>query len=47
MELFLDSTEPNSHFEPLFAEVIEVLREIWPFEHKFQARNFGQPLVNF
>ena len=27
--------------EPSFAAIHEVLREIRPFEHKFQAKNFG------
>ena len=38
---FLDSTKSNLNFEPLFAAIHEVLREIRPFEHEFQARNFG------
>ena len=42
MKLFLDSTQSNLNFEPLFAAIHEVSRKIWLFEHKFQARNFGQ-----
>ena len=42
MRLLLDFTQPNLNFEPLFAAIHEVLREIWLFEHKFHARNFGQ-----
>ena len=38
---FLDSTKSNVNFEPLFAPIHKVLREIWPSEHEFQARNFG------
>ena len=28
--------------EPSFVGIHQVLREIWPFEHEFQFRNFGQ-----
>ena len=42
MLLFIDSTKSNLNFEPLFAAIHEVLREILLFEHEFQARNFGQ-----
>ena len=40
--LFSDSNQSNVNFEPSFTGILEVLREIWHFEHKFQARNFGQ-----
>ena len=36
-------TDPNLDFKPSFAGTHQVLREIWLFEHKFQARN----LANF
>ena len=39
---FSDSTRLNLNFEPSFVEIHEVLREIWHFEHKFEARNFIQ-----
>ena len=42
MELYADSTLSNLKFDPSFAGIHQVLREIWLFEHKFQARNFGQ-----
>ena len=29
------------NFEPFFIGIHKVLREIWLFEHKIQARNFG------
>ena len=32
----------SQNFKPLFVGIHQVLREIWLFEHKFQARNFGQ-----
>ena len=32
----------NLKFELSFARTHPVLREIWLFEHEFQARNFGQ-----
>ena len=44
LELFLDSTQSNLHFKPSFAAIHEVLRDIWLFEHKFQARNFWSAL---
>ena len=42
MQLFLDSAQSNSNFEPPVAGIHEVLREICLFEHNFQARKFGQ-----
>ena len=33
---------PALKFEPSFVEIHQVLREIWLFEHEFQARNLGQ-----
>ena len=42
MQLFLDSTQFNLNFEPSFVGIHQVLREMWLFEHEFQARNFGQ-----
>ena len=42
MQLFLDFTQSNSNFEPSVAGIHEVLREMWLFEHNFQARNFSQ-----
>ena len=39
MLLFLTS---NLNFEALFFGIHQVLREIWLFEHEFEARNFGQ-----
>ena len=32
----------NLTFEPSFVGIYQVLREIWPFEHEFQSRNFDQ-----
>ena len=42
MQLFLDSTRSNINFEFSVAGIHEVWREISLFEHKSQARNFGQ-----
>ena len=42
MQLVLDSTQSDLNFEPSFSLIHQVLREIWHFEHTFQARNFGQ-----
>ena len=35
--LFLDFIQSNLNFEPSFVGIHQVLREIWLFEHKFQA----------
>ena len=43
MILFLDSKQSNLNFEPSFAAIHEVLREIWLFEHKFKL----EILANF
>ena len=42
MLLFLDSTQSNLNSKLSFVGIHQVLREIWLFEHKFQARNFWQ-----
>ena len=42
MQLFLAFTQFILNFESSFAGIREVLRVIWLFEHKFQARKFGQ-----
>ena len=42
MWLLLDSTQSYLNFEPSFVEIHQVFREIWLFEHEFQAGNFGQ-----
>ena len=41
MQLFLDSTQSKLNFKPSFVGIHEVLRELWLFKHKFQARNFA------
>ena len=42
MQLFLIFAQSNLNFELSFVEIHQVLKEIWPFEHKFQATlNFG------
>ena len=40
--LLLDFKQSNLNFEPSFAEIHDVLGEIWLFGPKFQARNFGK-----
>ena len=40
--LFLDCTQFHLNFEPSVVVIYQVLREIWLFEHEFQARKFGQ-----
>ena len=35
IQQYLDSIQSNVNFEPSFAAIHEVLREIWLFEHKF------------
>ena len=45
MKLFLDFKQSNLNFEPSFVGSNHVLREIWLFEHKFRARNFGQSRI--
>ena len=42
MQLFLTPEESNLSFEPSSVGTHQVLREIWLFEHEFQARNFSQ-----
>ena len=42
MQLLINSAQFNLNFEPWFAGIHQVLREIWLSEHEFQARNFGQ-----
>ena len=42
MSLFLNSIQSDINFEPSFVGIYQALREIWLFEHEFQARNFGQ-----
>ena len=42
VQLFLDCIQSNFDFKPSFDEIYQVLREIWLFEHEFQATNFGQ-----
>ena len=42
MQLFLVSTQSNFNFEPSFARIHKVLREIWLFKHKFPAGHFDQ-----
>ena len=42
MKLFSNFTQFNLNFESSFAGIHQVLREIWLFQHEFQARNFGQ-----
>ena len=45
MLLFLNSIQSDLNFEPSFVGIHQVLKEIWLFEHEFQARNFGQLLI--
>ena len=42
MLLFLELKQSNLNFELSFVGIHQVLKETWIFEHKFQARNFGQ-----
>ena len=42
MKLFGNCAQSNLNFEPPFVGIHQVLREIWLFEQKFQARNFGR-----
>ena len=42
MWLFLNFTQCSLNFEPSFVRIHQVLKDIWLFEHKFQARNFDQ-----
>ena len=42
MLLFSNFTQSNLNFEPSFAGIHQVLREMWLFEPEFQARSFGQ-----
>ena len=39
---FLDSTQSDLDFMSSFVGIHQVLREVWLFEHEFQARNLGQ-----
>ena len=40
--VFLNAIQSDLNFEPSFVGIHQVLKEIWLFEHEFQAINFGQ-----
>ena len=40
--LSLNAMQSDLNFEPSFVGIHQVLKEIWLFEHEFQAINFGQ-----
>ena len=42
MQIFLVFKQSNLSFELSFVEIHQVLREIWLFEHEFQASKFGE-----
>ena len=42
MLLLLDFARSNLNFEPSIVEIHQVLKEVWLFEHEFQARKFDQ-----
>ena len=42
MQPILYATQCNLNFEASFAGIHEILREMWLFERRFQAKNFGQ-----
>ena len=42
IKLCLASKQSNLNFDPSFVGIHQVLREIWLFEHEFQATNCGQ-----